>query len=182
MTQLISGHPLRSMLRDWLKEEIEGREVIETQAVVTAAVAKFGTDPAFQAALLREALSELIPGMLRRLANEGREYIKSSDSYISHEQIARRAGTFWSRWYENIGGGVSKQLLALTKDELLHVAGEREKRADGEYRVAAFERHLAANMESGEIVSERYDEEDLGSIWDNYRTLTLTQGEIAWQQ
>lgn len=80
------------------------------------------------------------------------------------DAFSGRFSGFWN-WAEHAGDR-HVELPEMTREDLLVAADERQARGDHELTMAKFLRTIANGLEGGQIVSERFSEADVKSIYD----------------
>jgi hypothetical protein len=87
---------------------------------------------------------------------------------VSRSNIARRAASRFTRWKEHDGIHYVS-FTAMQKDQLIRAAKKRYQRGDIELHTARFEVLVAAGMDEGETVEDRYTEGELEQLWEQAR-------------
>ena len=151
----------QQMIRMWVREWLNGRDLIDNDEMLDAARARFENDDAFRAALIDFALTEMVPsearavfGRLRMLPLGGQHMSRAAfDKQVSASDRWRR----WRKMYESVGDGRRVCLLSMTRVELRATAADRTLRANGELLGAGFLLALADKLSNDkQTVGKRF--------------------------
>lgn len=150
----------RAALRIFVREQIEGQDEINTEQLISAAIARFANDEEFIVAALRELISQLVPQLVSTEMTARRdEYVVTSVGAVSLRHLEETASERLNKVFENTGGQYRK-FLDMTRPELLRTARYRERRAASELRWSQFEREIAGllpndNLTVGDALTSR---------------------------
>lgn len=159
---------VRRIIRAWIEEAIDGRDVVDIDDLVTEAQADLRQDWDLLDALADEAIRDLVPPIARQVLGKERGMLPlGNGGFVSGDEMERRVAERLARWYEHVGETTHRSILQMNRTDLLFSAEHREVRAEGELRVARFERALAKGLKSSkQRVVERYSIEEIVSLWE----------------
>lgn len=111
-----TARSVRVILRDWIKERIDGEDVITVETLVSDAYRELSHDEEFAEAMIADGLAIMIPTIAREVWHHGREFLSTETGAVSRESLDQKSSRF-SRWVEHVGEGRHKVLLACMSDE-----------------------------------------------------------------
>lgn len=167
---------VRSVVRAWLREAIEGEEAISLPFLADKAVQHFGKQPELVQQYFAETFRQLVYGEAQSVVARTRstasvssqtDRIQLGDEIVTREVVkerARKLGSRWSNWMEHVGER-HISLMKMTRDDCLKAIGERELRIASEQKRVTLLQRLAEQLEGDEAIEDRYSDEDIDRIW-----------------
>jgi hypothetical protein len=161
------------MLREWVAGEIgDGVKEVSAHALMPQAELRFRNDPEFQEALLRSALAELLPDVLRRLLGEkrgeARGMIQIGGTFYSREDLTAKVTDRLRQWYENGHNSTHVPLLMMTRGDLDYALAARNRQVQGHLRAIGFLEEIRDGLPEGATVQAHYTETELTRIYERY--------------
>lgn len=146
----------RGVLREFVRNVVEGEDEINTQEIIEYAERRFENDEDFHRTLLRDGLSILVPAIVKDVihrrnnsfangGNAGDAMVRTAAGAVSMEAIQRTQKDKAASVFINLGQ-TRRSLLACTKSELIKSAERDEEQAAGSLRWAGFKRDLAKSL------------------------------------
>lgn len=160
----------RAQLRQWVSAQCSGRSQIGIPELCDEAVDHFTQDKPFVRTFLNEALRPMVYTVVQQVVSSSREYVVLGDEVVTQAVVRARSrpllGRF-NKWMEHAGDR-HYRFMDLTKEQVLMAIDERKKRVAGEITIIALEEHIAAKLESGERVRDRFTPEGLEQLMNEY--------------
>lgn len=155
----------RTRVRQWVREQIEGREEVRIPDLAQDAVQAFRKDTKFLRQLAEESLRAMVYDLAQRTVEQTRGMWIAGDDIVTKEAIKKRANSHsvFRDWLEHVGDK-HVRLLDMTREDLFVAADEREKRGQHEIELAALWRTLAQRLEGGETVGSKYTVDEIESM------------------
>ena len=157
--------PVRLIVREFIQHIIEGEDEINNHEILEYATKRFGDDDEFKSAAARDALSVIVPEVLRNeIKNRRDEFVQTPAGASRRSKIDLTARERLASVFEGTGAGY-KSFLALRKRDLL-VLNERDaKTIETQKRWVAFREELAAGMNDTQTVGDSFKGADLEASW-----------------
>ena len=160
-----TGTTVRQTIRAWWREQLADAEGIDLPAATDRGALALRQDPDFRERFLDECLRPMVYEIGLALISRERGGAAPGTRKLSAKQIAARIeedAERWSRWLEHDPTtGRHVPFLALTKEQAIAAAVERERRAGGDLRRAALLRLAAGRLEPGQAVGDVWTAEEL---------------------
>jgi hypothetical protein len=167
MTATTDTPSARIQVRTWVREQIADADEVTLPALADEAVEHFVKDKRFIRALLDESLRPLVYDLARiEMGRTRGTVIRLGDTLATEEAIDKRSQTLagkWSRWLEHVNDR-HVRLLDMTREDLLTAAGERRERAEADLKIADLWDRLAAHLEGGQAVRERFTPQEIDAM------------------
>lgn len=149
----------RQQVAEWVRAQMEGQEAVSLPDLVNDAVAHFEPQRSFVRQFLAESLRPIIYDLASTVAKQSRRnFVVAGDELVTREELTERSNkraSRWESWLEHVGGK-HVRLLDMTREELILAADIRRGRADSELRIAHLWDALAAKLEGGQRVRDRF--------------------------
>lgn len=145
-------------IRRWVQEQLQEGDLDELDELISGAVDRFATDPAFCDALARYEIQQCVRSTFPVFAQQ----IRTQPEQLRRE-IAEQAPTspFAALAPSKEERNIVIDVANMTKPEVLTFAQEIDAQAADSLHNAAFLRVLASQLNGKERVAERFTREDL---------------------
>lgn len=155
----------KARIRQWVREEIEGKEEVQLPELASKAIDTFKKDTKFLRQLAEESLRAMVYQLAYQAVQQTRGMWMAGDTAVTKEAIRQRARkhSLFRDWLEHVNDKHIR-LMDMTREELLIAADEREKRGKHEIGLAALWRTLAERLEGGETVGNRYTPDEIEAM------------------
>lgn len=160
----------RQQIREWLKDQIEGKGSVDLPELVNKGTDHFLKDEEFVRGLVEDALRPLIyrMGIGIMQASRGERVIELGEEIVAQSEFQKRAKRLqsrWATWMEHAGDRYVR-FMEMDKADLITAAEERLCRASTEAAIANFQKLLAGKLKKNERVGDRFTPEQLDDMWD----------------
>jgi hypothetical protein len=181
----------RVLVRGWLRQHMEAerkaRGGFELPTVVDAAVAHFKPQAEVVEVFLRECFRPLVYDEAQRMVGSDRQrddadaLIVTGDKVVSRQALAAKATAFAKRWehFTEHAGERHVVVFEMTKADLLTAADARERQAQPHLVYARLWRNLAADLQDGQRVRDRFSALELERRYQVVKAEVLTPPPVA---
>ena len=162
----------KRVIRDWWRQQLEGKEEIDLDALTDAALAELRKDSGFLDAVLDTVVRDIVrdtgsrviakrPGMV---ATNGHRHVTRAVLIAEIEaEIAERPLAFLQ---EQDRAGRPRNLLDMTYEQVIAAAQDRYDAGRDNLRRAALYKMLAEEMQTGQRVRDRWTDEEIARMYD----------------
>lgn len=146
-----------TLVREWIRDRTDPVERGRTPALAEECVAWLQTNPDLLDRFLYEQVYNTAAELVRAVMLASRRTRRFKEMADASEEDRRNALRAWFDRMEHVSPAIGYvRLGAMTKDELLTGAQERETRAGNDLTSARWFRTLASGLEEGQSVEDRY--------------------------
>jgi hypothetical protein len=162
------GKSATSLLREWLRDEIARAGIANVGPLAEGGVLYLAEDQERLNQFVTERVYDMAAEVARAMLLETRRvrrFYESAEGVSPEEQRVRM-----ERWFDRMEHQPLKgymRLGAMTRDDLITAAEEREKRAATEVATARWYRILAQGLGEGQVVRDRYTPEQVAEAYSN---------------
>lgn len=160
----------RVALRQWIKGQVETGDEFRMPDIAKAAVAEFEGDDEFCRQFVRDHLYSVAYDAVQMTValTRGKGFKRVGDLLVNQQGIEERRKQLrsrWASWLEHSRGRTIR-LPQMTRLDLIEAARERRGRAAEEVNRARFLEELAAKLEDGQTVGDRFSTDDIQVLWE----------------
>lgn len=157
----------RAAIAGWLRLQLAGATEVRLPDLTNEAVEFVASDRKLLRSFLGEMLRPIVYDCAQRIVGKDREgFIVLGDVLLRRGEFETRAhtlGSRWTRWLEHVGDR-HINIMAMTRQDLLIAAEERERRAAADTGVAQLWRAIADRLKKGQTVGDRFKPADLDAL------------------
>ena len=154
-------------MRAWVDERVADESVVQIPAIVEEALTYLKRRKPLHDRLVDELFRNTLYELVKQTVRSTRRSYGDGGSAMSDEVLEDRAEHFASRflgWYER-SGDQHVRLLDMTREDLQLAAAERRDRGTHEYQLATLWERLAADLEGGQVVRERFTANEVEALY-----------------
>ena len=159
---------VRRDMAKWIRNRIDGENVVHLPDLAKEAGEHFGSDNGFVNRFFRQQFGTIFYEMVQSTVARTRSmHLMLGDDIVSQDEIrdrSMRLSAKWSNWLEHVGDRHIR-LLSMSADHLYMAAQERRERAAIDIQRAELLEALAKQLEPGETVGDRFSDDDIERIW-----------------
>lgn len=157
--------PVRVILREFVKQVIEGEDEINTAELLDYAIKRFEGDEEFRVAALRDLLSVLVPDVLAQVVREAKgELVRNATGYVTNRKVEETTREKLGKVFESSGHGY-KSFLALRKHDLVALNERDAKEVATRQRWIDFRIDLAGRMNDTQPIGDAFTGNELEATW-----------------
>lgn len=182
-------HSAASQIRFMFTELVNGHDEINVPALTDQIVERLREDPDLSRLMIeqmvRPTVYEIGLSVLSQWRREkmlvNQDVVTVGDTAVTRDELQKRSQIRRLQWlFRPEHAGVHHiRLRAMTRQDLLTAAGEREGRAKTELIMAALLRHIASKLQDGERVSDRFSDAEIDVLYRNIGDSWGQQGQAA---
>ena len=155
----------RIIIRQWLRDQLDGQDDIQIPELTAKAIAHFKGDTTFMELLVEETLPGTIGDLAYHILSRSRgSAIRMGDAIVTRDGFDQRVERSRFRDWMEHAGDRHIALLALTKQTGLLAIAERRARADEDYRRAEFIERLIKPLRGKQTIGGKWTEEQIDQI------------------
>lgn len=155
----------RSIVRHWLREQIDGQDDVQVPELTAKAIAHFKGDITFMELLVTETLSGTVGELAYDVLSRARGgAIRMGDAITTRDGFDQRVERSRFRSWMEHAGDRHVALLKLTKPLGQLAIAERRARADEDYRRADFIERLIKPLRGKQTIGDRWTEEQIDQL------------------
>lgn len=166
----------RQELRDWIRQEVSGQDIVSLSDLTNRAVNHFKDDEDFLRRLLDQEFRPVIYDMVQFFVGQTRSFkVSLGDETVTEREFEQRvedkAATFrkmsrWDKWLEHVDDQ-HINIKAMNRSDCLVATQERTERGNRELARAAFFKKLSEELSDEETVGEKFSDEELDAMYAN---------------
>lgn len=157
--------PVRVILREFVKNVVDGEDEIDNQEIVQYALSRFAHDAEFTTAAARDCISVMVPDVLGEVIRSMRaEFVSTPSGAKRRSAIDETARERFAKVFEGTGAGY-KTFLALKKSHLIALNERDSKENQRREQWIALRAGFAKQMNATETVGERFSGPELDAAW-----------------
>jgi hypothetical protein len=154
----------KAEIRRWIRQRLREETEIKLPELAKEAELYFLADSFFTTKLIKETLTSLIYELVQALVGETRYLV--GEEVVDREGIKERARAHpvFEAWMEHANDRHIR-FMEMTREQVLKAAEERERRGWHELQLGTLFRGVAAQLEEGEQVKDRFTAQEIDDMW-----------------
>jgi len=172
--------PLRTIVRAFVEQEVEGLDLIDEDKLIRATTLRFANDPEFAQAAARDLVAEIVPSVLSNLMHaQNREMLQIASGYVSKSKLDLTARERFTNVFQGTGRRQYASLMGLVGPQLDDLNTRDYKQIGTMTRVCRLRGFLRTQLPDDETPVKELPDSVLDKAWERFQDPTNGNGDLA---